>query len=49
MLYDLFEAIGPLVPQSQNMLLSTILAGVTVGTGVGIVVKAGCASGETML
>lgn len=44
-LYDLFEAIGPLVPQSQNMLLSTILAGVTVGTGVGIVVKAGCASG----
>ncbi len=44
-LYDLFEAIGPLVPQSENMLLSTILAGVTVGTGVGIVVKAGCASG----
>lgn len=44
-LYDLFEAIGPLVPQSQNMLLSTILAGVTVGAGVGIVVKAGCASG----
>ncbi|MEK5709280.1 YitT family protein [Clostridioides difficile] len=44
-LYDLFEAIGPLVPQSQNMLLSTILAGVTVGIGVGIVVKAGCASG----
>ncbi|NMS90086.1 YitT family protein [Clostridioides difficile] len=44
-LYDLFEAIGPLVPQSQNMLLSTVLAGVTVGIGVGIVVKAGCASG----
>ncbi|HGM3509192.1 TPA: YitT family protein [Clostridioides difficile] len=44
-LYDLFEAIGPLVPQSENMLLSTILAGATVGTGVGIVVKAGCASG----
>lgn len=44
-LYDLFEAIGPLVPQSQNMLLSTILAGVTVGVGVGIIVKAGCASG----
>ncbi|MCC0640119.1 MULTISPECIES: YitT family protein [unclassified Clostridioides] len=44
-LYDLFEAIGPLVPQSQNMLLSTILAGITVGVGVGIIVKAGCASG----
>ncbi|MGO0884144.1 YitT family protein [Clostridioides difficile] len=44
-LYDLFEAIGPLVPQSQNMILSTILAGVTVGVGVGIIVKAGCASG----
>ncbi|MGX9757837.1 YitT family protein [Clostridioides difficile] len=44
-LYDLFEAIGPLVPQSQNMLLSTILAGLTVGVGVGIIVKAGCASG----
>ncbi|MCC0702659.1 YitT family protein [Clostridioides sp. ES-S-0049-02] len=44
-LYDLFEAIGPLVLQSQNMLLSTILAGITVGVGVGIIVKAGCASG----
>ncbi|GAA3653751.1 YitT family protein [Asaccharospora irregularis] len=44
-LYRIFEAIGPLVPQSNSMLLSTILAGLTVGIGVGIIVKAGCAAG----
>lgn len=44
-LYDIFETIGPMVPQLDNMFLSTILAGLSVGIGVGIIVTAGCAAG----
>jgi uncharacterized membrane-anchored protein YitT (DUF2179 family) len=44
-LYYCFEIIGPIVPRFDSMLLSTILAGTTVGIGVGLIVKAGCAAG----
>lgn len=44
-LYNIFETMGPIVPQINNMFLSTILAGLSVGIGVGIIVSAGCASG----
>lgn len=43
--YALFESIGPLVPAFDNKLLSTVLAGLFVGTGVGIVIRAGAAAG----
>ncbi|MEG1310807.1 MAG: YitT family protein [Romboutsia sp.] len=45
LMYDWFEAIGPLVPEIDSMLLSTVLAGISVGVGVGIIVKAGAAAG----
>ena len=44
-LYDIFERIGPILPQTHSMLLSTILAGVSVGVGVGLIIITGCASG----
>ena len=44
-LYDIFERIGPILPQTNSMLLSTILAGVSVGVGVGLIIITGCASG----
>lgn len=44
-LYDIFEKIGPILPQTNSMLLSTILAGVSVGVGVGLIIITGCASG----
>ncbi|MGX4600441.1 YitT family protein [Faecalimicrobium sp. JNUCC 81] len=44
-MYDWFEAIGPLVPKIDSMFLSTILAGISVGIGVGLIVKAGAAAG----
>lgn len=44
-LYDIFERIGPILPQTNSMLLSTILAGVSVGLGVGLIIITGCASG----
>lgn len=44
-LYYIFEIIGPVVPRFDNMLLSTIFAGASVGIGVGLIVKAGCAAG----
>ncbi|MGL4738365.1 MAG: YitT family protein [Cellulosilyticaceae bacterium] len=43
--YKVFEAIGFMIPDlSSNMLLASVLAGVFVGVGVGLVVKAGGAS-----
>lgn len=45
LLYGCFELIGPFLPKIQNMLVSTILAGITVGVGVGIIVRAGAAAG----
>lgn len=44
-LYNCFEAIGPILPEINSMLLATIIAGLTVGIGVGIVASAGCAAG----
>lgn len=43
--YAMFENIGPLIPILDSKLLSTILAGLFVGVGVGIVVRAGAAAG----
>lgn len=44
-LYGCFEFIGPILPKIPSMLISTILAGVSVGVGVGIIVRAGGAAG----
>lgn len=43
-LYDIFESIGPILPHT-NMLVSTILAGLSVGIGAGLIVTTGCAAG----
>lgn len=43
-LYNIFETVGPLVPQ-MNMLTSAVLGGMSVGIGCGIIMRAGCASG----
>lgn len=44
--YRLFESIGYMVPNfSDNMLLGSLLAGLFVGVGVGLIVRAGGASG----
>ena len=44
-LYGVFEFIGPILPKIDSMLISTILAGVSVGIGVGIITKSGAAAG----
>ena len=44
-MYNWFESIGPILPKIDSMLLSTILAGISVGIGVGLIVKAGDAAG----
>lgn len=44
-MYNWFESIGPILPKIDSMLLLTILAGISVGIGVGIIVKAGAAAG----
>lgn len=43
-LYDIFEAAGPLVPQ-MGMFASAVLGGLSVGIGCGIIMRVGCASG----
>ncbi|WP_243446377.1 YitT family protein [Romboutsia weinsteinii] len=43
--YKVFESIGPIFPKFDSMFIVTILAGLTVGSGVGIIIKAGCAAG----
>ncbi|MEG1411862.1 MAG: YitT family protein [Terrisporobacter sp.] len=43
--YAVFESIGPLIPVFHSKLLVTILAGLVVGVGVGIVIRAGAAAG----
>ncbi|MGL6174555.1 MAG: YitT family protein [Cellulosilyticaceae bacterium] len=44
--YRIWEALGPIAPNlNEHMLLASILAGLFVGVGVGIVVRAGGASG----
>ena len=44
-MYNWFESIGPILPKIDSMLLSTTLAGMSVGIGVGLIVKAGAAAG----
>ena len=43
-LYDIFETVGPLVPQ-MGMFISAVLGGLSVGIGCGIMMRVGCASG----
>lgn len=43
-LYDIFETVGPLVPQ-MGMFTSAVLGGLSVGIGCGIMMRVGCASG----
>ncbi|MGL5346962.1 MAG: YitT family protein [Peptostreptococcaceae bacterium] len=45
MLYGMFEYIGPVLPRINSMFIATILAGISVGIGVGIIIKSGAASG----
>ena len=44
-LYDIFESIGPILPSINSMFISTVLAGISVGLGVGLIVTTGCAAG----
>lgn len=44
--YSIWEATGPIVPSMENnMLLASVLAGLFVGIGVGLVVRGGGAAG----
>lgn len=43
-LYDIFEAVGPLVPQ-MGMFTSAVLGGLSIGLGCGIIMRVGCAAG----
>lgn len=43
--YDMFESIGPLLPQINNALANALLGGIFVGVGCGIIVNTGCSSG----
>lgn len=43
-LYDIFETVGPLLPQ-MGMFASAVLGGLSVGVGCGIMMRVGCASG----
>ena len=44
-LFGVFEAIGPLIPKCDNLLLGSIFSGLSVGIGAGLVVRAGGAAG----
>lgn len=43
--YGVFESIGPLIPVLQSKFIVTILSGLFVGVGVGIIVRNGAAAG----
>ncbi len=43
--YAIFEGIGPIVPTFDSKLLGTVLSGLFVGIGVGMVVRNGAAAG----
>lgn len=43
--YKIFESIGPLLPVLQSKFVVTILAGLFVGIGVGIIIRNGAAAG----
>ncbi|CEO05113.1 membrane protein [[Clostridium] sordellii] len=43
--YSFFESIGPIIPKFDNLVLGSIVAGLFVGLGSGLVVRAGGAAG----
>ncbi|MBQ3422490.1 MAG: YitT family protein, partial [Romboutsia sp.] len=43
--YEVFESIGPLIPVLNSKLIVTILSGLFVGIGVGIILRNGAAAG----
>ena len=43
--YEVFESIGPLIPVLNSKFIVTILSGLFVGVGVGIIVRNGAAAG----
>lgn len=43
--YEMFESIGPLIPVLQSKFVVTILSGLFVGIGVGIIIRNGAAAG----
>ncbi|MBQ6630628.1 MAG: YitT family protein, partial [Romboutsia sp.] len=43
--YEIFESIGPLIPVLQSKFIVTILSGLFVGIGVGIIIRNGAAAG----
>lgn len=43
--FSFFESIGPVIPKFDNLILGSIIAGVFVGLGSGLVVRAGGAAG----
>jgi uncharacterized membrane-anchored protein YitT (DUF2179 family) len=43
--FSFFESIGPVIPKFDNLILGSIIAGIFVGLGSGLVVRAGGAAG----
>ena len=43
--YEVFESIGPLIPVLNSKFIVTILSGLFIGVGVGIIVRNGAAAG----
>ena len=43
--FSFFESIGPVIPKFDNLILGSIIAGLFVGLGSGLVVRAGGAAG----
>ncbi|MDU1538158.1 MAG: YitT family protein [Paeniclostridium sordellii] len=43
--FSFFESIGPVIPKFDNLILGSIIAGLSVGLGSGLVVRAGGAAG----
>lgn len=43
--FSFFESIGPIIPKFDNLILGSIIAGIFVGLGSGLVVRAGGAAG----
>ncbi|WP_250676037.1 YitT family protein [Paraclostridium ghonii] len=43
--FSFFESIGPVIPKFHNLILGSIIAGIFVGLGSGLVVRAGGAAG----
>ena len=43
--FSFFESIGPVIPKFDNLILGSIISGLSVGLGSGLVVRAGGAAG----